>query len=117
MRWRRDAIRKINNIRDIATTFAETFPAFDYGALLDWIMDKYAERAAFEQLVFAPTGTKLHSCAVGIARGLVPGFQVIYPTPRQHVEAHRYNEGVGKTFKLCLRPFLEIANTAGCVFL
>jgi hypothetical protein len=103
--WRRDAIRRLNNIDSIREKEEFNASTLDYRDTLKLLLDLYRDHGALEKLVISPTGSKMQSVAVGIACGFLRDIQVVYPTPRSFPSPANYTKGSRATYRLCLEPF------------
>ena len=110
--WRRDAIRRLNNLDSILDREEFDTSTFDYRETLKLLLDLYGKHGAVEKIVISPTGSKMQSVAVGIACGFLNDIQVVYPTPRSFPAPSNYTKGVSDTYQLSLEPFSSVTTCA-----
>ena len=110
--WRREAIRRLNNIDSIREKEEFNASTLDYRETLRLLLDLYRKHGALEKLVISPTGSKMQSVAVGIACGFLRDLQVVYPTPRSFPSPSNYTKGAIGTYRLCLEPFSALARAS-----
>jgi hypothetical protein len=111
--WRRDAIRKLNNIDSIKEKEEFDASTLDYRETLRLLLDLYKRHGAVEKLVISPTGSKMQAVAVGIVCGFLRDIQVVYPTPRSFPSPSSYTTGAIATYRLSLAPFSGLASRSG----
>ena len=80
----------------------------DYRETLRLILALYDERSAFDKLILAPSGSKMQSVAVGLARSFLSDVQVVYPTPQRFLEPEGHTLGVANVYALQLDNFSRI---------
>lgn len=107
-RWRRDAIRRLNNIDLIRDKEEFDTSTLDYRETLKLLLSLYKDHGAVEKLVISPTGSKMQSVAVGLACGFLRDVQVIYPAPRSFQQPTNYTRGVIKMYALNLHSFSAV---------
>ena len=102
MAWRRRAIRDLNRstLKSIQRSTMFDASTLDYRETLTLILAIYEQHSAFDRIVIAPTGSKMQSVAVALARGVLGDIQICYPTPMRFVDPSRYTEGVRQTYSL-----------------
>lgn len=108
-RWRREAIRRINNIDSLREKEEFDLSTLDYRETLQLLLREYSDHGALEKLVISPTGSKMQAVAVGIACGFLRDLQVVYPTPKEFTSPSNYTHGAVGTYSLELAGFANIA--------
>jgi hypothetical protein len=101
-KWRTKAIAKINNIASLPNIDEYTTSTLDYRETVKSISQIYTKYSELERLVISPTGSKMQSVAVGIARYFLNDMQVVYPTPMAFTDPMRYTIGVSNIYYLPL---------------
>ncbi len=100
--WKRDAIRRLNGIEMLQGAREEETSTLDYRETLKLMIRIYQQHGDREKLIVAPTGSKMQSLAVGIAVGVLPDIQIVYPTPRSFPSPENYTTGVRNIYHLSL---------------
>ena len=102
--WRPDAIDWCNAaaVRGLRGVARHRVSTLDYRGALRLILQWYAERSAFDRLVVAPTGSKMQSVGIGVARSVLSDIQVVYPTPQKFLEPKRHTIGAREVYRLGL---------------
>ena len=108
--WRPDAIRRCNEraIRGLSQVAWHKSSTLDYRSTLRLLLALYDRYGVFDKLVVAPTGSKMQSVAVGIARTYLRDLQVVYPTPLEFTEPQRHTVGVRRLSRLKLDIFARL---------
>jgi hypothetical protein len=106
--WRRDAIRRLNNLDSIPEREEFDASTLDYRETLRLLLDIYAKHGAVEKIVISPTGSKMQAVAVGVLCGFLRDIQVVYPTPRSFPAPSNYTQGALDTFQLSLEAFSSV---------
>ena len=108
--WRPKAIHRLNAkaigaLRGVGQYAASTL---DYRETLRFLLRLYDERVAFDKIVISPSGSKMQSVAVGIARSFLEDVQIVYPTPQVFLEPRRHTVGARQRYHLDLSAFGDI---------
>ena len=108
--WRPEAIRRLNakavgGLRGVGHYSASTL---DYRETLRLLLRIYDERVAFDRIVISPSGSKMQSVAVALARSFLRDIQIVYPTPQIFLEPRRHTLGAKQIYELDLGTFAGI---------
>lgn len=107
-RWRLDAIIRLNNLDALANEEHLRTSTLDYRETLASLIDLYQHHGMRERLLVSPTGSKMQTVAVGLAKSFMNDLQIVYPTPREFHSPKSYTTGSGRTFLLPLEAFSGI---------
>ncbi|MCY4658809.1 MAG: hypothetical protein OXF93_03220 [Acidobacteria bacterium] len=105
--WRPRAIRQCNagalkGLRRVSEHRASTL---DYRETLRLILMLYDQRSVFDKLILSPSGSKMQSVAVGLARSFLSDIQVVYPTPQEFLQPEGHTFGARSVYTLDLDVF------------
>ena len=105
--WRTDAIQEgnVGAIKGLRNVTNHQTSTLDYRETLRLILALYDERSAFDKVVCAPSGSKMQSVAVGLARTFLTDTQIVYPTPQEFLEPRRHTVGAKQVYQLDLEGF------------
>ena len=111
-RWREEAIKQCNEValRGSMNIDWSKCSTLEYSETLKRLLEIYANRQLYDRILMAPTGSKLQSVAVGLARAFLEDIQVVYPTPGQFKEPTDYSLGVREGYLLNLSVFSALVN-------
>jgi len=113
--WRPSAIEGLNRTSEIRPRDDFRTSTLDYRETLERLLLIYDQYGESEQLVVAPTGSKMQAVAVGLFRAFMQDIQIVYPTPRVFTRPERYTRGVLAGWLLKLDTFggLRYGSTSG----
>ena len=108
--WRPEAIQRSNrrtvgSLRNVTEHSASTL---DYRETLHLVLRLYDGRSAFDKIVVSPSGSKIQSVAIAIARTFLADLQIVYPTPQIFLEPRRHTIGSSATHALDLSVFASL---------
>ena len=108
--WRPNAIRQCNTgaVKGLRRVKQHDTSTLDYRETLRLVLALYDERSAFDKLILAPSGSKMQSVAVGLARSFLSDVQVVYPTPQRFLEPKGHTLGAANVYALHLDNFSRI---------
>lgn len=108
--WRPDAIRRCNAgaLKGLRRVSEHSTSTLDYRETLRLILSLYDQRSAFDKLILAPSGSKMQSVAIGLARSFLSDIQVVYPTPQEFLQPEGHTLGARSVYTLDLAEFSEI---------
>jgi hypothetical protein len=104
LKWRTDAIRKLNCTDEIPNREERNVSTLDYRETVKCLLEIYQKFGANERIVVSPTGSKMQAVAVGLVRGALEDLQVVYPTPSSF-KTGEYTRGAKTLFRLDLDVF------------
>jgi hypothetical protein len=103
--WRKGLISRLNHLEDFVGAERYETSTLEYSQTLDCLLNIYRTHGVREQLLIAPTGSKMQSVAVGILRSFIEDIQIVYPTPREFRKPESYSVGIGQIHLLSLASF------------
>lgn len=113
--WRPGAILRCNEVavRGLRGVNVHEASTLDYRDTLRVILELYDKRSAFDKLVCSPSGSKMQSVAVGVARCFLEDLQIVYPTPQVFLDPAGHTLGARRTYGLDLGAFAALGAAHG----
>ena len=101
-RWREAALVETNRaaLDSLHQGSSHVACTLDYRETLRILLRIYGDRSGFDRIVLSPTGSKMQSVAVALARSVLYDIQIVYPTPNVFTAPGRHTVGVRRLYGL-----------------